>query len=145
MILPSKSGHPVKADTERVETWPGWRLRSGGPGTAARRLSNVTWYLPEESFVVRGEAQINGQRLSAGDAAVFQPGAAIEAVGVKASEILLFDLARGFKVEGSEREWRCVPSLPSTKNGASSDGNSCRTCTTVRACSRKCPSALAAS
>ena len=43
--------------------------------------------------VVRGEAEINGQRLSAGDAAAFQPGETIEAVGVKASEILLFDLA----------------------------------------------------
>jgi len=43
--------------------------------------------------LVRGEAEINGQRLSAGDAAAFQPGEAIEAVGAKDAELLLFDLA----------------------------------------------------
>lgn len=43
--------------------------------------------------MARGEAKVNGQRLSAGDAAAFQPGEPIEVVGIEASEILLFDLA----------------------------------------------------
>ncbi|MDW7748327.1 pirin family protein [Halomonas sp.] len=43
--------------------------------------------------MARGEAEVNGQRLSAGDAAAFQPGEPIEVVGIEASEILLFDLA----------------------------------------------------
>lgn len=43
--------------------------------------------------MVRGEAEVNGQQLSAGDAAAFQPGEPIEVVGIEASEILLFDLA----------------------------------------------------
>ena len=43
--------------------------------------------------LVRGEAEINGQRLSAGDAAAFQPGETIEVVGVTEAELLLFDLA----------------------------------------------------
>lgn len=43
--------------------------------------------------IARGECEVNGQRLSAGDAAAFQPGEPIEVVGIEASEILLFDLA----------------------------------------------------
>jgi len=43
--------------------------------------------------VVRGEAEINGQRLSAGDAAAFEPGETIEAMGLEDAELLLFDLA----------------------------------------------------
>ncbi|APE32343.1 quercetin 2,3-dioxygenase [Halomonas aestuarii] len=43
--------------------------------------------------MARGEATVNGQRLSAGDAAAFEPGEPIEVVGIEASEILLFDLA----------------------------------------------------
>lgn len=43
--------------------------------------------------VARGEAKVNGQHLSAGDAAAFQPGEPIVVVGIEASEILLFDLA----------------------------------------------------
>ncbi|PMR66993.1 pirin family protein [Halomonas heilongjiangensis] len=43
--------------------------------------------------VARGEAEINGQPLTAGDAAAFQPGEPIEVKGRQASEILLFDLA----------------------------------------------------
>jgi redox-sensitive bicupin YhaK (pirin superfamily) len=43
--------------------------------------------------MARGEASVNGQRLSAGDAAAFEPGEPIEVVGIEASEILLFDLA----------------------------------------------------
>ncbi|GKW47934.1 pirin family protein [Halomonas sp. NCCP-2165] len=43
--------------------------------------------------VARGEAKVNGQRLSAGDAAAFQPGEPIDVIGVEASEILLFDMA----------------------------------------------------
>lgn len=43
--------------------------------------------------MVRGEAEVNGQQLSAGDAAAFQPDEPIEVVGIEASEILLFDLA----------------------------------------------------
>lgn len=42
--------------------------------------------------VVRGEAEVNGQRLSAGDAAAFKPDELIEVMGTKTSEILLFDL-----------------------------------------------------
>ncbi|TDB04273.1 pirin family protein [Halomonas marinisediminis] len=43
--------------------------------------------------VVRGEAEVNGQRLSAGDAAAFEPGESIDVTGIEASEVLLFDLA----------------------------------------------------
>lgn len=43
--------------------------------------------------MARGEAKVNGQRLSAGDAAAFEPGEPIEVVGIEASEMLLFDLA----------------------------------------------------
>ncbi|KGE77221.1 pirin family protein [Halomonas salina] len=43
--------------------------------------------------MARGEAQVNGQSLSAGDAAAFEPGEPIEVVGIEASEVLLFDLA----------------------------------------------------
>ncbi|MCM2972907.1 pirin family protein [Larsenimonas suaedae] len=43
--------------------------------------------------VARGTAEINGQRLSAGDAAAFQPGEPITVIGHDASEVLLFDLA----------------------------------------------------
>lgn len=43
--------------------------------------------------MARGEATVNGHRLSAGDAAAFEPGEPIEVVGIDASEILLFDLA----------------------------------------------------
>ncbi|USZ51106.1 pirin family protein [Halomonas sp. DN3] len=43
--------------------------------------------------IARGEARVNGQSLSAGDAAAFEPGEPIEVVGIEASEILLFDLA----------------------------------------------------
>ncbi|MEQ6917578.1 pirin family protein [Halomonas aquatica] len=43
--------------------------------------------------MARGEAMVNGQRLSAGDAAAFQPGESIEVEGIEGSEILLFDLA----------------------------------------------------
>lgn len=43
--------------------------------------------------VARGEADVNGERLSAGDAAAFKPGEAIEVVGKQHAEILLFDMA----------------------------------------------------
>ncbi|MCM5704847.1 pirin family protein [Larsenimonas salina] len=43
--------------------------------------------------VARGAAEVNGQRLSAGDAAAFQPGEPITVIGLDASEVLLFDLA----------------------------------------------------
>ena len=43
--------------------------------------------------VARGEAEVNGERLSAGDAAAFKPGEAIEVVGKQHAEILLFDMA----------------------------------------------------
>ena len=43
--------------------------------------------------VARGEAEVNGERLSAGDAAAFKPGEAIEVVGTQHAEILLFDMA----------------------------------------------------
>lgn len=43
--------------------------------------------------VARGEVEVNGQRLSAGDAAAFQPREPIEVVSKAASEVLLFDLA----------------------------------------------------
>ena len=43
--------------------------------------------------VARGEAEVNGERLSAGDAAAFKPGEVIEVVGKQQAEILLFDMA----------------------------------------------------
>lgn len=43
--------------------------------------------------VARGEAEVNGERLSAGDAAAFKPGEVIEVVGKQHAEILLFDMA----------------------------------------------------
>ena len=43
--------------------------------------------------VAHGEADVNGERLSAGDAAAFKPGEAIEVVGKQHAEILLFDMA----------------------------------------------------
>lgn len=43
--------------------------------------------------IARGEAEVNGQRLSAGDAAAFEPGEAIEVTGKDNAEVLLFDLA----------------------------------------------------
>ncbi|QEM83740.1 pirin family protein [Halomonas binhaiensis] len=43
--------------------------------------------------VARGEAEVNGQRFSAGDAAAFEPGEAIEVSGKDNAEVLLFDLA----------------------------------------------------
>ncbi|WP_366130990.1 hypothetical protein [uncultured Halomonas sp.] len=43
--------------------------------------------------VARGAAEVNGQRLSAGDAAAFEPGEPIDVTGIEASEVLLFDLA----------------------------------------------------
>lgn len=43
--------------------------------------------------VVKGAVDVNGETLSAGDAAAFQPGEAFSATGVEAAEVLLFDLA----------------------------------------------------
>jgi redox-sensitive bicupin YhaK (pirin superfamily) len=42
--------------------------------------------------VVAGEVEINRQRLTAGDAALFVDGEAIEIIAIKAAEMLLFDL-----------------------------------------------------
>lgn len=43
--------------------------------------------------VVKGSVEVNGEPLSTGDAAAFQPGDAISVTGKDASEVLLFDLA----------------------------------------------------
>jgi hypothetical protein len=43
--------------------------------------------------VARGKVAINGETLSAGDAASFEQGGEISVVGAEPSEILLFDLA----------------------------------------------------
>ncbi|RUR35514.1 pirin family protein [Vreelandella populi] len=43
--------------------------------------------------VVKGTVEVNGEPLSTGDAATFQPGDAISVTGKDASEVLLFDLA----------------------------------------------------
>ncbi len=43
--------------------------------------------------MARGEAKVNGQHLTAGDAAAFAPGEAIEVTDTQGAEILLFDLA----------------------------------------------------
>lgn len=43
--------------------------------------------------VVRGTAEVNGQKLEAGDAAAFEPGETIDLTGRSDSEVLLFDLA----------------------------------------------------
>ncbi len=43
--------------------------------------------------VARGEVEINGERLKAGDAAAFEPAEAIELRAQDAAEVLLFDLA----------------------------------------------------
>lgn len=43
--------------------------------------------------VARGEIEVNGQVLMAGDAVAFQPGEQIQVKGRQASEVLLFDLA----------------------------------------------------
>ena len=43
--------------------------------------------------VVKGAVEVNGELLSTGDAAAFQPGDAISMTGKDASEVLLFDLA----------------------------------------------------
>lgn len=42
--------------------------------------------------LVRGTAKVNGERLSAGDAAAFSPGEAISLEGIEDAEVLLFDL-----------------------------------------------------
>nr|WP_298249285.1 pirin family protein [uncultured Halomonas sp.] len=43
--------------------------------------------------VAKGEAVVNGEVLSAGDAAAFSPGEQIDVVGQRDAELLLFDLA----------------------------------------------------
>ncbi|WP_431023971.1 pirin family protein [Halomonas sp. H5] len=43
--------------------------------------------------MARGEAKVNGQHLTAGDAAAFAPGEPIEVTDTQGAEILLFDLA----------------------------------------------------
>ncbi|MBZ5487651.1 pirin family protein [Halomonas aquamarina] len=43
--------------------------------------------------VVKGALEVNGERLSAGDAAAFQPGERLSVTGKEASDVLLFDLA----------------------------------------------------
>lgn len=43
--------------------------------------------------VVKGEVEVNGETLSTGDAAAFQPGEAMSLTGKEAGEVLLFDLA----------------------------------------------------
>jgi redox-sensitive bicupin YhaK (pirin superfamily) len=43
--------------------------------------------------LVRGELEVNGQRLSAGDAAKLEGEASVELSGGKAAEVLVFDLA----------------------------------------------------
>ncbi|MBR2512880.1 MAG: pirin family protein [Halomonas sp.] len=43
--------------------------------------------------VVKGAVDVNGETLSTGDAAAFQPGEAFSVTGVEAAEVLLFDLA----------------------------------------------------
>ncbi|QNI04431.1 pirin family protein [Halomonas sp. SH5A2] len=43
--------------------------------------------------VVKGEMEVNGETLSAGDAAAFQPDETFTLTGKKAGEVLLFDLA----------------------------------------------------
>ncbi|WP_018916882.1 pirin family protein [Vreelandella zhanjiangensis] len=43
--------------------------------------------------VVKGAVEVNGEQLSTGDAAAFQPGDAISVTGRDKSEVLLFDLA----------------------------------------------------
>lgn len=43
--------------------------------------------------VVNGAAEVNGETLSTGDAAAFQPGEAMTLTGKEAGEVLLFDLA----------------------------------------------------
>lgn len=43
--------------------------------------------------VVNGEMEVNGETLSAGDAAAFEPEEAINLTGKEAGEVLLFDLA----------------------------------------------------
>ncbi len=43
--------------------------------------------------VATGEAEVNGELLSAGDAAAFSPGERIEVIGRRDAELLLFDLA----------------------------------------------------
>ncbi len=43
--------------------------------------------------VAKGEAVVNGEELSAGDAAAFSPGERIDVVGQRDAELLLFDLA----------------------------------------------------
>jgi redox-sensitive bicupin YhaK (pirin superfamily) len=45
--------------------------------------------------VVRGELQVNGQRLRAGDAAKLENEARVELSGATAAEVLVFDLAPG--------------------------------------------------
>jgi redox-sensitive bicupin YhaK (pirin superfamily) len=45
--------------------------------------------------VVRGELEVNGERLSAGDAAKLENEARVELSGGKAAEVLVFDLAAG--------------------------------------------------
>jgi len=42
--------------------------------------------------VARGEVEVNGHRLGAGDAASLSQEAAVELVGKKGAEVLLFDL-----------------------------------------------------
>ncbi|MBY6208674.1 MULTISPECIES: pirin family protein [Halomonas] len=43
--------------------------------------------------VAKGEVAVNGQLMSAGDAAAFEPGEEVRVVGIAAAEVLLFDLA----------------------------------------------------
>lgn len=43
--------------------------------------------------VVKGEVEVNGEQLSTGDAAAFQPGEHVNVTGKQAAEVLLFDLA----------------------------------------------------
>jgi redox-sensitive bicupin YhaK (pirin superfamily) len=57
----------------------------------------VSHELPQGRYawlhVARGQVDVNGEQLSAGDAAAFEQPATISITGLEASEILLFDLA----------------------------------------------------